>query len=236
MPSLILTKTPDGSATGERHPLGNEPLIIGRSPEKCRVVLPANAVSREHARIIPSNGQYFVEDLQSRNKTYLNNKVVEGKWPNPLKNGDNIKICDFLFSYYDENAKDPIGKKRGRDLDDEEETSNTTVEATFNRASPQQFLETQPHEKLRILLDISAALSKTLNVGALLPMIADELFKVFKQADRCFIIELDEDDRLRPVVTKVRRPGPGTERFSKTIVRKCLEELKSYLSEDASSD
>jgi len=236
MPSLILTKTPDGSATGERHPLGNEPLIIGRSPEKCRVVLPANAVSREHAKIIPQNGQYFVEDLQSRNKTYLNNKVVEGRWPNALKNGDNIKICDFLFSFHDENAKDLIGKKRTRDQDDDEETSNTTVEATFNRASPQQFLETQPHEKLRILLDISAALSKTLNVGALLPQIAEELFKVYKQADRCFIIELDEEDRLRPVVTKVRRPGPGTERFSKTIVRKCLEELKSYLSEDASSD
>ena len=79
MPSLILTKTPDGSASGEKHPLGNEPVIIGRSPDKCRVVLPANAVSREHARIVPSGGQYFVEDLQSRNKTYVNNKAVEGR-------------------------------------------------------------------------------------------------------------------------------------------------------------
>src|SRR5690349_6803689 len=137
MPSLILTKTPDGSATGERHPLGNEPLIIGRSPDKCRVVLPANAVSREHARIVPVNGQYFIEDLQSRNKTYVNNKAVEGRWPNALKNGDNIKICDFLFAYQDESAR---GKGPSSREDEEEETSNTTVEATFNRSSPKDFL------------------------------------------------------------------------------------------------
>jgi serine phosphatase RsbU (regulator of sigma subunit)/pSer/pThr/pTyr-binding forkhead associated (FHA) protein len=237
MPSLILTKTPDGSASGEKHPLGNEPVIIGRSPEKCRVVLPANAVSREHARIVPQGGQYFVEDLQSRNKTYVNNKVVEGRHPTPLKNGDNIKICDFLFSFQDENAKVPFppGKQR-RDPDDEEESSNTTVEATFNRSSPQDFLKVQPEEKLRALLEITTVLTKTLNVQALFPQIADELFKVFKQADRCFIIELDDDKKLRPTVIKARRHTAGNERFSRTIVRKCLETLQSYLSEDASSD
>jgi len=232
MPSLILTKTPDGSATGERHPLGNEPLIIGRSPDKCRVVLPANAVSREHARIIPAGGQYYVEDLQSRNKTYVNNKVIEGRWPNPLKNGDNIKICDFLFAYQDESKGPPPPGGE----DEEEETSNTTVEATFNRASPKDFIQLQPQDKLRALIDITTALTKTLNLEALLPQIADELFKVFKQADRCFIIQLDDDNRLRPVVTKVRRQGMGNERFSKTIVRRCLETLQSYLSEDATSD
>lgn len=229
MPSLILTKTPDGSATGEQHPLGNEPLIIGRSPEKCRVVLPANAVSREHARIVPHNGQFFVEDLQSRNKTYVNNKVVDGKWPNPLKNGDNIKICDFLFAFHDEKGK-PAPEE------EEEESSNTTVEATFKRSSPKDFLVAQPQEKLRALLDITTVLSKTLNMDALLPQIADELFKVFKQADRCFIIEVDEDNRLRPTVSKIRRAGAGTERFSRTIVRRCLETLQSYLSEDATTD
>ena len=86
--------------------------------------------------------------------------------------------------------------------DEEEESSNTTVEATFKRASPKEFLDDQPQEKLRALLDITTALTKTLNFEALLPQIADELFKVFKQADRCFIIELDEDNRLRPVVTQ----------------------------------
>jgi phosphoserine phosphatase RsbU/P len=236
MPSLILTKTPDGSASGEKHQLNNEPLLIGRSPDECRVVLPAHAVSRKHAQIVPSNGQYFVEDLKSRNKTYLNNKPVEGRWPNPLKNGDNIKICDFLFSYQDETARPIIGPKLKPEPVDPEPEHNTTVEATLPRIPPEQFLDRQPGEKLRALLDISTALSKTLNVEALLPEIAEQLFKVFRQADRCFIIERDADLKLRPVVVKTRRPSPGAERFSRTIVNRCLDKLESYLSEDASSD
>ncbi|HVK07918.1 MAG TPA: SpoIIE family protein phosphatase [Gemmataceae bacterium] len=237
MPSLILTKTPDGSASGEKYQLNTDPLVIGRSPDECRVVLPAHAVSRKHAQIIPLNGQYYVEDLKSRNKTYLNNKPVDGRWQNPLKNGDNIKICDFLFTFHDESAKPLIGGPRKFvEAEPPEPEHNTTVEATFQRVPAQQFLDAQPGEKLRALLDISTALSKTLNVGSLLPQIADELFKVFRQADRCFIIERDEDNKLRPVVVKTRRPSPGAERFSRTIVNRCLDKLESYLSEDASSD
>lgn len=237
MPSLILTKTPDGSASGEKHQLSGEPLLIGRSPDECRVVLPAHAVSRKHAQIVGSNGQYYVEDLKSRNKTFLNNKPVDGRSPNPLKNGDNIKICDFLFSYQDETARPLIsGPKRQPPPEEVEEAHNTTVEATFQRVPAQQFLDAQPGEKLRALLDISTALSKTLDVEALLPEIAEQLFKVFRQADRCFIIERDDERRLRPMVVKTRRPSPGAERFSRTIVNRCLDNLESYLSEDATSD
>ena len=109
MPSLILTKTPDGSATGERHPLGNEPLIIGRSPDKCRVVLPANAVSREHARIIPAGGQYFVEDLQSYNGIRVNGDKIDG--PVLLKEGDLVQIGDYDLAVQEEAAN---GATNGR--------------------------------------------------------------------------------------------------------------------------
>lgn len=240
MPNLFLTKTPDGSASGEKFPLSLKEInIIGRSPEKCKIVLVSNAVSREHAKIIPVNGQLFLEDMGSRNATFLNSKKVEGRCAQPLKDGDNIKICDFLFSYQDENAKPKIDlPKPTKKPDDEveEEAANTTVEATFHRVPAQQFLDAQPNEKLRAILDISTALSKTLNIDSLMPLIADELFKVFKQADRCFIIQLNDENRLVPVVQRFRRPAPGGERFSRTIVRKCLDTLQSYLSEDASSD
>jgi serine phosphatase RsbU (regulator of sigma subunit) len=70
-----------------------------------------------------------------------------------------------------------------------------------------------------------------------LAQIADELFEIFRQADRCFIIQVDDlTNHLLPVVVKTRRPTPGGDQFSKTIVRKCLKSLESYLSEDASSD
>ena len=239
MPSLILTKTPDGSATGITHVLNRDTLTIGRSPDVCRIVLDGHAVSRTHAKIVSANGQYFIEDLKSRNKTFVNTKEVIGRWPTALKNGDNIKICDFIFAYRDEQTARPdeaFDLPNGGENGEDEGPSNTTVEATFQRLPPKQFLDVQPSEKLRAIIDISTALSRTLDVKALLPKIADELFKVFRQADRCFIITLDENAKLIPVVSKSRRPNLAGEQFSRTIVKKCLKTLESYLSEDASSD
>ena len=246
MASLVLLKTPDGSATGERIQLDHQPVLIGRSPERCKVVLPLNAVSREHAQIEFTQGQYVITDLESRNKTFVNNKQLAPRTPTALKDGDGIKICDFLFCFRDEATAKVSKIPLPNDLsggtpppDGEEESNSTTIEASFQRVAVnnQQFLDVQPTDKLRALLKISAALSKSLDVEKVLRQIADELFEVFRQADRCFIIQVnDTNGQFVPVVAKSRRAAAGDDRFSRTIVKKCLEKLESYLSEDASSD
>ena len=40
-----------------------------------------------------TNGQYFIEDLRSRNNTFVNNKQVTTR--TQLKPSDRLKICDF---------------------------------------------------------------------------------------------------------------------------------------------
>ena len=101
----------------------------------------------------------------------------------------------------------------------------------------QRFVDLQPADKLKAILRISSVLSKTLDVEHLWPQIANELFDLFRSADRCFIIKYEEaDDSLHAVVTKTRRPTQSADRFSRTIVRKCLKSLDSFLSEDASND
>ena len=247
MASLVLLKTPDSSAPGDRIELDNEDVLIGRSPERCKVVLPLNAVSREHAQIDFNQGRYVITDLESRNKTFVNNKVIASPRTATvvLKDGDGIKICDFLFCFRDENAsknKLPLphgtveavsssSHRRGRGSRSHRKSRATT----FQRFANQQFLDVQPTDKLRALLKISAALSKSLDVEKVLHLIADELFDVFRQADRCFIIQLNDSGALVPVVSRNRR-STGDERFSRTIVKKCLESLQSFLSEDASGD
>ncbi len=241
MAYLILLKSPDGTNQGERVALADKPLVLGRSPEECDIVLPLNAVSRRHARISYENGSHFIEDLNSRNKTYINNKQIDGR--NPLKDGDGLKICDFLYCYRDETKAvarpgllDLPGFQNDEEPEERDEFSSTTVEATFHRAAHANFLEVQPSDKLRAILRISSALSKTLDLKVMLPQIADELFGIFRQADRCFIIQLDDNKNLIPAVIKTRRPIQGGDRYSRTIVRKCVESLQAYLSEDASSD
>ena len=97
-------------------------------------------------------------------------------------------------------------------------------------------LETQPARSCAALLEISGNLSKTLELDPLLPKIVDSLFQLFKQADRCFIILAEEStSRLLPKVIKTRRPqDEDNARFSRSIVRQCLERPSAFLSDDAS--
>lgn len=231
MPALILIKSPGGVDAGKAYPLDGDVFVIGRDDDQCQIIIPNSAVSRKHATITRSRGRYYIEDLKSRNHTFLNNAKVTS--PSPLKAEDRIKICDFLFRFHDERA---VGN--GQNPDDEPHEGTTTVQHTHtaDKGAAQQFLEVQPSERLRALLEISTALARTLELEQLLPQIADTLVGVFRQADRCFVIMLDEAGRMAPRVIKTRRGGAEDARFSRTIVRKCLASGQSYLSEDASAD
>ncbi len=238
MPSLILLKSPEGAAPNKNIPLSGDALVIGRDEKECQIVIPHHAVSRKHAQVLRVNGQFYIEDLKSRNRTFVNSKEVTTR--QALKPDDRIKICDFLFRFHDERAVRPQPLpdwlSKGRAVDEDEETGQTTIEGSATKGAAQSFLEVAPSERLRALLEISTNLSRTHELDVLLSQIADTLFGVFKQADRCFVLMLEENGRALPKAVKSRRAGMEDTRFSKTIVKKTLDSMQSYLSEDAGSD
>ncbi|AFS77975.1 forkhead-associated (FHA) domain-containing protein [Gottschalkia acidurici 9a] len=75
-------------------------VSIGRGNQN-DIVLRDPYISKEHARIILDENEYFLEDLNSANGTYLNNEKVLDVIR--LKNGDRIKLgqIEFLFVYRD---------------------------------------------------------------------------------------------------------------------------------------
>ena len=228
MASLTVLK---GSNSSQRIKLENgDEFIMGRSPD-CQVHIPNNAVSRQHAKIVRKPNGFYIEDLKSRNGTLVNNQAIDQS--TLLKDNDKIKVCDWLFAFHNENTPSPSAIE----IEEGEGDSPSTVHASVGRMSQQQLLETQPSEKLRALLEVSNALGKTMQEETLLPQIADILFTVFKQADRCFIIIRDDNtEALIPKVIKTRRANAETSaRFSRTIVKRCLESGQSLLFEDAQS-
>jgi serine phosphatase RsbU (regulator of sigma subunit) len=242
MPSLILVKSPAGASPGETIPLDGDTLIVGRDAERCQIVIPHHAVSRQHVQITRAQGQYFIEDLRSRNHTFVNSKEVTAR--TPLRHDDRIKICDFLFRFHDERVKappppppPPLPEHMTPERPDEDESSGmTTIEATGSRVNAQHFLEVQPSDRLRALLEISTDLSRTLELDPLLGKLAETLLGVFKQADRCFVVLLDDAGKPIPRAQRARRPGLDETRFSRTIVKKALESHQSLLIEDATAD
>jgi hypothetical protein len=77
------------------------PIYIGRHTNS-QVFLPDKAVSRQHAVIYNTkDGQWVVEDLDSANKTYLNDNEIRKA---DVKSGDIIRISDFNIEVSFESA------------------------------------------------------------------------------------------------------------------------------------
>jgi DNA-binding NtrC family response regulator/pSer/pThr/pTyr-binding forkhead associated (FHA) protein len=71
-------------------------LLVGRSAE-AGLQLIDEKVSREHCRIGPREGAFAIEDLGSRNGTYVNGAKLDGA--HPLKAGDEIGVGESVLVY-----------------------------------------------------------------------------------------------------------------------------------------
>jgi serine phosphatase RsbU (regulator of sigma subunit) len=120
----------------------------------------------------------------------------------------------------------------------DDDVSSTVMSTVEPGTSSFSILETQPAERLRVLLEITNSLTKTFEVESLLPKIIESLFTIFKQADRGFVIIREENSgKLIPRVIRTRRErDESTARFSRTIINRCIDEGQAFLIEDATTD
>jgi serine phosphatase RsbU (regulator of sigma subunit) len=194
---------------------------LGRRVEEPDLLIDHGSVSKLHARITFETGQYFIEDLKSRNRTYVNGKEIKPGVRVRLRSDDRIDICDFRFLFIDE-TDDPVGI--------------STIEATQGQVELSQYLAIAPSDRIQQLVGISQNLSTLLKLDELLVRLAEMLFEVFPQAERCFVLMLDSVGKPQPRVVKNRQSDGRDLRFSRTIVRNAVDSLQSFLSEDMPSD
>lgn len=89
--------------TGTKQPVifkiyKNKEFIIGRSGKSSDGVIPENhAVGRKHCRIRFSQNKYYLEDLGSKNGTFLNGKKVVGRMSEEIAANDIIRLANVEF-------------------------------------------------------------------------------------------------------------------------------------------
>ncbi len=96
----------EGQGVGTRWMIDRSDMIIGRE-EDCDIVLPSRQISRNHARIRRSGGRHILEDLGSKNGTFVNGRELTE--PYPLQDGDEIQIAlSFKLFFVDAGATVPL--------------------------------------------------------------------------------------------------------------------------------
>jgi hypothetical protein len=91
-PALIIEDT------GQTFPLDQGLITIGRKSGNTIALVDDLKTSRHHATIAWEAGQYIIQDRGSSNGTYVNDRKLTG--PQPLRDGDTVRIGDTLFSVH----------------------------------------------------------------------------------------------------------------------------------------
>jgi hypothetical protein len=87
----------EGPTPGKRIFMDQPVLLIGRD-ERCDLVIPDRQVSRHHASITLEPDHFVLQDLGSKNGTFVNGQEIDG--PHFLQDGDEIQIaycCKLTF-------------------------------------------------------------------------------------------------------------------------------------------
>jgi serine protease Do len=88
-----------GPLSGQRFPVPKQGLKIGRDPSKCQIVIPSDAVSQEHAWVVPLDTGVMLIDSGSTNGVFLNSPDSAKVSKVPLKHGDRIYIGKSVAAF-----------------------------------------------------------------------------------------------------------------------------------------
>lgn len=92
-PRLIVVS---GVFLGHQLELGRDPVIIGRATD-VNLSLPHPSISRNHCRVWREGERFYIEDLGSTNKTYLNGQAVMRA---ELGDGDQIGVGNHALKFF----------------------------------------------------------------------------------------------------------------------------------------
>ncbi|MBQ5941907.1 FHA domain-containing protein [Massilia sp. AB1] len=221
-------------------PLHDE-AVIGRGPQDAlandkNICIPEQTISRRHARIRRRGANYFIEDLHSRNGTFVSGeRLPPGNW-HALRDGEELALASAQLVFHSlmlpERGSAPTVITRSVDA-----TRFAPVVDTRNAGRSE--LENTVH-RLHAMAQVSIALGAVTDQETLIDKIMNLIFDLFPLAERAFImLRGTERDPPRPVAAR-RRGGtvedPAQLRISHTIVDEVLVRKRAILSVDTLAD
>lgn len=214
-----------GGEVGRVYTLGADTTVLGRQNDSA-ICLVGKNISRHHAQILKRPGGFFLEDLASSNGTFLNGQRIPPYAPQALVEDDRLQIGGFVFALRDD--AQPVAAPPDANLVIRETVSATTLRSGI--------LGPDPAARLETVLALTKQLARALDVDSLLERLLDRLVELFPQGDRIMAIFVDGENYVLRA-QRSRKPTPSERpRFSRTIVRKALEEGVGLLSDDVKTD
>lgn len=208
------------------HTLSSDPVLVGRM-SACEINIGHDSqdVSRKHARLYREGDDWFVEDLGSRNHTYVNGLDIGVRSPRILQYGDRIRVCCYEMHFLDSDG--PLHDSSSVRLHDTPITQAKSSVSLTSEVGPDD------RTKLSALINVTQGLKNILSLDAVLADTLTALLRTFPTAQRG-VIGLLEDNEFVPKWWKLRESnGQQSIGVSRTVIQHVINEKEAILLENA---
>jgi serine phosphatase RsbU (regulator of sigma subunit) len=227
-PSLPTLQVIEDGNLGQVYELRNRVTLIGRNPD-CHVRVEDTLISKRHAQLVRRGSEVLLEDLGSRNHTYVDDVRLKAHQPIPLHDGAIVRVCDARYVFRDrsivvlgEDTPEPKSTVLGlRDLTPAGIASSDGTDI----------------DALRSLVEFGRAIAGSLHLEAILSDALEKMFLAFPQAECGFILMRDDPaSELVPKAIRCRGDEQANLTISQTILRNALNQGTATLTLDALED
>ncbi|KAA5544537.1 FHA domain-containing protein [Roseiconus nitratireducens] len=113
----VKLKVKTGSHEGTEIPVTGEKFLIGRS-DSCQLRPKSDSISRKHCILVIREGRVLIQDLKSRNGTYVNEKRLPSDRAKVLNAGDLLRVGKLQFEVMIEHGLHGNKKPQVADVQD----------------------------------------------------------------------------------------------------------------------
>ena len=149
----VKLKVLTGSHEGTEIPVAGDKFLIGRS-ESCQLRPKSDSISRKHCILVIRDGRVLIQDLKSRNGTFVNEKKLPVDRAKVLNAGDNLKIGKLAFELLIEHGLQGNKKPEVADVTDAAERMVNDGDSRFEEVDVNSWLdEADQIDRVRKLSD-----------------------------------------------------------------------------------
>lgn len=219
----------NGTERGRSFVLKRKTAVIGRGSVN-EICLNEASLSRKHLKIYKDNDDYYVEDLQSRNGTWINGNVIQSGIRFKVQEGVPIAVGNILVSLGKECTSDRLPDQYSISIQRPGEDGLKPSMFTDRRAKQKKELE--------LIYDISVELMGSLDLNELCEKVLVSIFGLLKRIESGFVFLADsESGRLKKIASRFREEkkadGP---RYSRSLVRRVMKEGKAVMMPDTTME
>jgi hypothetical protein len=213
----------DGSEKERSFNFTGDVMYIGRSPDN-DIQIKDITVSRRHLKITKKEDRYIVNDLGSKNGTYVDGNYIKPDLDIELKKSAPIVIGMSVIC---------LGKECLDSVATLKDYLDLTRTVGGGIVTPVQKRKMSDSKNMALLRKINSIISESYNINEISEKILDHILDHFKRVDRAVFILFIEDgsgEHSELVISRSRKLGDDPfNRYSRLVVDKVIKNRKPIM-------